>query len=654
MQARAQLTPVLGDQAAQARRDEHARALFAALLFPVGAVAWDLVRVIGVAPRLTDASSIASFTISAWALGAVLASVVLLARSQLAERLASSGPGGHALLGALEAFVLFLLAVVVQDPRTLDMDLRVWLLAGVVGSWALLRWLLARLGLQKKERVLRALALAFLVGVVIALAGLRWNGQRFTRLALQLAGAVALSGALPTQTSARARRALRPALAAALVIALGSGALLDLSPGARLALHHKSSHARAWALLYDRTRGVFGEPLESVAAQVPGSTAAGSSERAARAVGAGETPSADVLLLSIDSLRADAVDALPALRSALGPHALFEQAYSPAPGTKESLSATLRGRAVRTLRFEEAPLARGRILWRDPSQTLAHALVRAGYRAITVPTSNIAEPRLGVQSGFESIWVANFDARKRLPDRSPFTQVVVPADEVTALALQAARDTRTPLFMWLHFMDTHAPYHVSTAASGAESSHQRFERSVRELDARLARFLNELRSIRGRQPIVVVFGDHGEEFDEHGGSYHASSVFAEQVHVAFLLAAPGVPSGVVAAPVTTAQLPATVLQLLGAPVPESMTEPSLLPPTASTRTPLAVSEVRADGMTMTAYTAPRYRYLNDPAHDVELLFDLHADPFDQRDLSAQQPQALHAMRVLARAWDAVH
>jgi hypothetical protein len=281
--------------------------------------------------------------------------------------------------------------------------------------------------------------------------------------------------------------------------------------------------------------------------------------------------------------------------------------------------------------------------------------VAANYRALTVPTSHVADPRTGVQSGFESVWAANYDAREREPARSPYAHGYVPADEVLAVVMGAARTTKGPLCAWVHLMEPHSPYTVRDPASCDRSvAGSCFRAAVRDTAERLKRLLEDFTRARGRAPIVAVFGDHGEEFGEHGGDFHATSVHAEQVRVGFMLAAPGVlPAARVDAPVSIASIPATLLELLGIAAPASMSEPSLLSAIQgeSAWPELAVSELPVGTRRLLAYTGRRYRYLHDPVHATELLFEMQSDPYEQRDLSQREPAALQRMRALARAWD---
>ena len=50
-------------------------------------------------------------------------------------------------------------------------------------------------------------------------------------------------------------------------------------------------------------------------------------------------------------------------------------------------------------------------------------------------------------------------------------------------------------------------------------------------------------AVRKRQPntVIVLAADYGEEFDEHGGCYHGSTLYDEQLRVPLIISIPGIP-----------------------------------------------------------------------------------------------------------------
>ncbi|WP_101674803.1 DUF3413 domain-containing protein [Alloalcanivorax mobilis] len=92
----------------------------------------------------------------------------------------------------------------------------------------------------------------------------------------------------------------------------------------------------------------------------------------------------------------------------------------------------------------------------------------------------------------------------------------------------------------------------------------RYINSVHHLDQQLGRVIDELES-SGQldNTLVVITGDHGEEFMEHGRWGHNSEFHDEQVHVPLVIAGPGIDPAVVNLPTSHLDVAPTVMQRLG-------------------------------------------------------------------------------------------
>ena len=102
-------------------------------------------------------------------------------------------------------------------------------------------------------------------------------------------------------------------------------------------------------------------------------------------------------------------------------------------------------------------------------------------------------------------------------------------------------------------------------ATGAppELIRNRARNAAHALDRELDGFLADFERARGRAPLVVFTGDHGEEFREQGHLGHGSAVTQEQIHVPAVWFGPGVPRAVVDEPTSHADIVPTLLALLG-------------------------------------------------------------------------------------------
>jgi membrane-anchored protein YejM (alkaline phosphatase superfamily) len=93
----------------------------------------------------------------------------------------------------------------------------------------------------------------------------------------------------------------------------------------------------------------------------------------------------------------------------------------------------------------------------------------------------------------------------------------------------------------------------------------RYRNSVHYVDAVIARLYAALEAEGlAESTLFVVTGDHGQEFFENGYFGHTSNFTREQAQVPLVLIGPGVEPGVETLPTCHVDVPATLLELLGA------------------------------------------------------------------------------------------
>jgi arylsulfatase A-like enzyme len=303
------------------------------------------------------------------------------------------------------------------------------------------------------------------------------------------------------------------------------------------------------------------------------------------APGAAPSPP-NVLLISLDTLRADAVGAYGA-RFPTTPRidadlvrrgTLFEQAIAPFPLTLPSHLSIMTGLYHRThgvRRLGEA-LA--------PSMTtLASALRSAGYATAAFTEDGFLFAESGVDRGF-----GLYDENKAAQG----TGLVSETFGRGIAWLRAHADRR--FFLFLHTYQVHAPYYppeayrslfadIGTLPSGVERDRLRYLQETRVADDAVGQVLDALDELGlARDTLVVLLADHGEEFLEHGQRFHGYQLYEETLRVPLVLRWPGhVPAGArVAGIVSLVDVMPTILHLAQAPAPrmDGMSLVPLLPP----------------------------------------------------------------------------
>ncbi|MBK7874438.1 MAG: sulfatase [Planctomycetes bacterium] len=131
--------------------------------------------------------------------------------------------------------------------------------------------------------------------------------------------------------------------------------------------------------------------------------------------------------------------------------------------------------------------------------------------------------------------------------------------------------------------------------------------------------------------IVVITSDHGTEFFEHGRKGHRQTLYDEVLRVPFVLRFPGrVPAGgVVNAQTRSIDLGPTLLELAGLPPAADVVGESLLPamtPNTAYRPPRAVCELDSVGIHLRAVRTGKWKFIDRVQAGDPLYFDLVKDP----------------------------
>ena len=356
-------------------------------------------------------------------------------------------------------------------------------------------------------------------------------------------------------------------------------------------------------------------------------------------------PATNVLLVSIDTLRADhlgsygdAAAQTPRLDALAARGTRFAHAATVAPLTLPAHSSLMTG----TFPAFHGVRDNGGFYLGEEQQTLAEILRGRGYRTGGFVGAFVLDSRWGIAQGFDH-YFDDFDLAKY--EGQGMDAVQRRGDEVVDKALAwLAEDRSRPFFAWVHLYDPHAPYaapepYRSRFPATLEGA---YDAEIAWTDSQVGRLFDAL-AADGRldRTLVVVVGDHGESLGEHKEQMHGFFVYDATVHIPLLAAGPGIPVRTVPDPVRIVDVLPTVLDAIGAPAPSTVQGESLLPlARGATRPPLTTlaetfypryhygwSELRAVG-------DGRYTLIAAPRPE---LYDTVSDPGQQLDLYAQQP-----------------
>jgi arylsulfatase A-like enzyme len=424
---------------------------------------------------------------------------------------------------------------------------------------------------------------------------------------------------------------------------------------------------------------------------------------AALLAGCGPSRPPNVLLIVLDTARADAVSAYagapaatPVLDRLATQGVLFEAARSTSAWTVPAHGSLFTGL------YPSRHGADWEHLMLEPERvTLAELL------APTHATAGFSEnPHIGERRGFHQGFATFVDAWRSQKLGSD----VAPTDR-RVLEWLAARDQSRPFFLFVNFMAPHLPYappppfrerfvpagadpeqverlaamnewsarqylagQFTLSAEEIETLRGLYRGEVAFADARVGTLLAALEQ-EGEldRTLVAVVGDHGENLIEHGLWEHQFCLYETLLRVPLVLRLPGWFEGGRrrAEPVQLPDLAPTILEVAG--VPRERWPPMEGLSLASGELPARRPQVAEYGRPveqrwrfarvdpnfdfsrfdrrLAAVVAGNWKLILSDRGEVEL-YDLDADPNEQRDRAAEQPDLAAGLRRFLDEWRA--
>ena len=382
-------------------------------------------------------------------------------------------------------------------------------------------------------------------------------------------------------------------------------------------------------------------------------------------LGAAASPPPTLVLLSIDTLRADQLRGFghpgvptPAIDRLAAEGTRFSGLHTASSWTlpsHASIMTALPAAAHGATRTERGIPSRARVL--------AEQLAAAGFATAAVTGGGMVDPQFGFAQGFDRYSV-------RDPAMGPFVDDVGEANWPVEPALdwlERHRDVPTFLFVHTYCVHNYKPepefaarvpaldgFDLATqtqllarATAGDASTRPLlvalYDATLRQVDERLVAPLLAALDWEGRaaRSIVTLLSDHGDEWFDHERAFHGEELWSELTRVPWIARGPGFAAGAVdSRPVGHVDVAPTLLARLGLPRLEPCAGRDLLADPESVE-PILQSVWSGKRGAIDALIAGPWKLVRrKPSEDaaaVDRLFKIDDDPAERHDLSEQEP-----------------
>ncbi|MCI0625604.1 MAG: sulfatase-like hydrolase/transferase [Acidobacteria bacterium] len=345
-----------------------------------------------------------------------------------------------------------------------------------------------------------------------------------------------------------------------------------------------------------------------------------------------------VLLITLDTLRPDRLGCYgsklvqtPNLDRLGVEGVVFENAVTQVPLTPPAHASMMTGLDPLVHKVRDT----GGFVLEDSFLTLAEILREQGWKTAAFVGASVLGKQFGLNQGFE---VYDDQMTKPEPGMAAPEYPERRAAVVVDRALEwFAGNRQSPVFLWVHLYDPHAPYDPP-AKFKKRYRGRPYDGEVAYTDQEVGRLIERVRkALSPAQLLVAVLADHGESLSEHGEYSHGVFIYDSTLRIPFILSGPGVPSGVrVKSQARTTDLLPTLLELLGGNPAQPCQGTSLVP--AFNGKPVATlpayietlhPKISMGWAELRGIRTNKWKYIRAPRPE---LYDLESDPSERRNV----------------------
>ena len=359
----------------------------------------------------------------------------------------------------------------------------------------------------------------------------------------------------------------------------------------------------------------------------------------------------NVVVITIDTLRADHLHCYgypnietPNLDELAQRGVLFENAVAQAPLTPPSHASIFTGQYPTVHHVRNT----GGFVLSSASRPLARILQEQGWDTAAFVSSAVLKKVIGFNNGF-GIYD---DQMPRQGNKENFSEDPERrgGDTVDRALHWLDGQSGKPYFLWVHLYDPHMPYDPPSPFKERYKDRP-YDGEIAYTDQQVGRLLDAVgKKGPAGKTIVAVLSDHGESLSQHGEYTHGVFLYDATLHIAFMMAGPGIPAGVhVKQQVRSIDFLPTLLALLGGNTPATVQGLSLVPAFAGKSVDANISyeetlypKLALGWAELRGIRTNHWKYIRAPKPE---LYDLNSDPGETTNVIQQHPAEVQRLEA---------
>lgn len=365
-------------------------------------------------------------------------------------------------------------------------------------------------------------------------------------------------------------------------------------------------------------------------------------------VSAGAAVNAPVIIISVDTLRADHLPAYgykqvetPAIDALRADSILFANAYSHCPLTLPSHVSMLTG-----LLPADAGVRDNIGYSVDAAKpSVPRLLKERGYVTGAAVSAYVLRSSTGMGDLFDF-----YDDRVAMRPGDALGNLQRPGSETAAIALQwIERNSSSPFFMLLHLFEPHTPY-APPEPFRSQYAQRPYDGEIAAADAVIGTFIQRLKELGiYDRAVVLLMSDHGEGLGDHGEEEHGVFLYREAIHIPLMLKLPKSQRGGerTETAVQLIDVLPTITSLVGATTPAGLRGSTLVgaPETRPVFAETMYPRIHLGWSELRSLVAGDFHYIDAPRPE---LYNLRSDPGEKRNVvENERPQVASMRKVIA-------